>query len=349
MIRKVLVVRFRRVGDAVVSSVICNTLRLNFPDAEIHYVLNEAIAPLFEGHPAVDRVIPFSERENHTPRLYLRKVWCVMRRGRYDALIDLRGTLKTSWFSIFAPGVPYRIGRRKWYNCLWFNHRVTFSAAETVSEVRENLHMLRPLKRERPLRYVTAFDLSVTKAETAAFREYMKECGVDFSRPVMVCAPLTRVPGKEWDKARMREVLARILREYGAQLVINYAPAEREAAVELYEAMGRPSGMFIDVEARGLRQLGALLSNAGFFFGNEGGARHMAQAFGLPCFAIYPPQVSLRKWLPHPGERNRHVSPRDYLSSDEWNRLTDAERFDTLTVDRVWAALRPMLAACLRH
>ena len=46
MIRKVLVVRFRRVGDAVVSSVICNTLRLNFPDAEIHYVLNEAIAPL---------------------------------------------------------------------------------------------------------------------------------------------------------------------------------------------------------------------------------------------------------------------------------------------------------------
>ena len=133
MIRKVLVVRFRRVGDAVVSSVICNTLRLNFPDAEIHYVLNEAIAPLFEGHPAVDRVIPFSERENHTPRLYLRKVWRVMRRGRYDALIDLRGTLKTSWFSIFAPGVPYRIGRRKWYNCLWFNHRVTFSAAETVS------------------------------------------------------------------------------------------------------------------------------------------------------------------------------------------------------------------------
>ena len=347
MVRKVLVIRFRRVGDAVVSSVVCNTLRLNFPDAEIHYVLNEAIAPLFEGHPAVDRVIPFSERENHTPRLYLRKVWRLMRRERYDVVLDLRGTLKTSWFSLFSLSSRYRIGRRKWYNCLWFTHRITFSAAETVSEVRENLHMLRPLRREKPLRLVTDFSLSVTPAEVASFREYMRGRGVDFSRPVVVCAPLTRIPGKEWDKARMREILARICGEYGAQLVLNYAPAERADAVALFEAMGRPSGVFIDVEARDLRELGAMLSNADFFFGNEGGARHAAQAFGLPCFAIYPPRVSVCKWLPHPGERNRCVSPCDYLSPDEWARLSDAERFATLTVERVWSALRPMLDDCL--
>ena len=99
VVRKVLVIRFRRVGDAVLSSVVCNTLRLNFPGVEIHYVLNEAIAPLFEGHPAVDKVIAFSERENHNLFVYLVKVWRLMRKEHYDVILDLRGTLKTAWFS----------------------------------------------------------------------------------------------------------------------------------------------------------------------------------------------------------------------------------------------------------
>ena len=37
-IKKVLVIRFRRVGDATLSSVICTSLRKSFPEAEIHYV-----------------------------------------------------------------------------------------------------------------------------------------------------------------------------------------------------------------------------------------------------------------------------------------------------------------------
>ena len=50
-VKKVLVIRFRRIGDAVLSVVICSSIRKSFPEAEIHYVLNDHIAPLFENHP----------------------------------------------------------------------------------------------------------------------------------------------------------------------------------------------------------------------------------------------------------------------------------------------------------
>lgn len=342
-IRKVLVIRFRRVGDAVLSAVVCNTLRLNFPGVEIHYVLNEAIAPLFEDHPAVDRVITFSERENHNLFYYLLKVWRLMRGEHYDVILDLRGTLKTSWFSLFAPFVHYRIGRRKWYNCFWLRYRILFSKQEIVSEIRENLHMLRPLKKEKALTYVKDFSLRVSEEEVRNFRERMVRAGIDFSRPVVVSAPLTRVAGKAWDKNRARVVLSRIVKQYGAQVIVNYAPAEREEALRLHEEMGCEPQVFINIEARDIRELGAMCRNADFFFGNEGGARHVAQAFGLPCFAIYPPGVNMRKWLPHPSERNQGISPRDVLPRAEWERLSNEERFDRLSVEAVWEELKPML------
>lgn len=36
---KILVVRFKQIGDAILSSVICNTLKRTFPEAEVDYVV----------------------------------------------------------------------------------------------------------------------------------------------------------------------------------------------------------------------------------------------------------------------------------------------------------------------
>ena len=100
-VKKVLVIRFRRIGDAVLSVVICSSIRKSFPEAEIHYVLNDHIAPLFENHPDIDKIITFSDEENNHFFKYLRKVRQLMKTERYDVIIDTRATIKTLWFSAF--------------------------------------------------------------------------------------------------------------------------------------------------------------------------------------------------------------------------------------------------------
>jgi len=74
-VNKILVIRFRRIGDAVLSSAICSSLKKSFPSAEIHYVLNKNVAPLFENHPDIDKIISFSDHENNNIFSYLQKVW----------------------------------------------------------------------------------------------------------------------------------------------------------------------------------------------------------------------------------------------------------------------------------
>lgn len=61
---KILVVRFRQMGDAILTTVVLNSLKKSFPDCSIDFVLNDKICPLFEGHPSINRLIPFTDALN---------------------------------------------------------------------------------------------------------------------------------------------------------------------------------------------------------------------------------------------------------------------------------------------
>lgn len=100
-------------------------------------------------------------------------------------------------------------------------------------------------------------------------------------------------------------------------MIFNYAPGyEEEDARNIYKELGCPERIKIDIQASSLRQLAALCANCSFYFGNEGGARHIAQALEIPSFAIYSPSASKSMWLPANSVLARGISPDDILPPD---------------------------------
>ena len=142
---KILVVRFRQMGDAILATPLLSTLRKNFPEAEIDFVLNERIAPLFEGHPAISRIITFSDDERHSFFIYLKKVWRIVHQTRYDAIIDMRSTVNTMLFALFSLRSHWRIGIRKPYTWGIFNHRIE-GCEDDESMIDHNLKLAEALK-----------------------------------------------------------------------------------------------------------------------------------------------------------------------------------------------------------
>lgn len=340
-IKKILIIRFRRVGDSVLSMALCHSLKLSFPKAEIHYVINKNIAPLYKNHPDIDRVIPFSDRENYG-LTYIKKVRELMRSTHYDVIIDMRSTVKTLLFSIFSLSTPYRIGRRKWYGRGVLNYRL--ETPEGADRVQSNLHLMDPLASEGKIIKDEQFPLYISDAEKTAYQDYLRHKGLDPGRPIVLIAVATRIAGKAWPRERMLEILRRIINNYHPQLVFNYSgEAEAEAARQYYEALGRDPHIHLDIEAKDLRQLCALCASSSFFFGNEGGPRHISQAFGVPSFAIYPPGIDKHFWLPGESERYQGISPDDSVSSEVQSQMSYQERMKLITVDDVWAGLQPML------
>ncbi|GHV10394.1 heptosyltransferase [Bacteroidia bacterium] len=338
--KHILILRFRRVGDAVLSSALCSSLRKTFPEAQIDYVLNEEIAPLFEHHPAIDRVITFNRSEMHDSQTYLKKVWQIVHATQYDAIIDTRSTVKTLWFSLFSFKTPFRIGKQKSYNLFLHNYRFNTCFDGTDDEVGYTLRLLSPFEKRVKVHYDRNFKVVVTPEEKAAFRRKMENQGIDFSKPVMVCAVATRLSYKMWPQERMTQVLSKILETTDAQLVFNFVGKTEEAiAVQIQKDLHDHPRIFTNIEANNLRELAAMLANSDFFFGNEGGPRHISQALNIPSFAIYPPNIPKKDWLPNANERFRGIEPADVSEQANNPDLSYAEKFDFITVDEVWSRL----------
>jgi len=63
VVRNILVRADNWVGDAVMGLPALEGLRHVFPGSSISVLAKPWVAPLFEGHPAVDKVIPFRKGE----------------------------------------------------------------------------------------------------------------------------------------------------------------------------------------------------------------------------------------------------------------------------------------------
>lgn len=293
---KILVVRFRQMGDAILATPLLSTLKKNFPEAEIDFVLNERIAPLFEGHPAISRIITFSDDERHSFFIYLKKVWRIVHQTRYDAIIDMRSTVNTMLFALFSLRSHWRIGIRKPYTWGIFNHRIE-GCEDDESMIDHNLKLAEALKPSETDRNLS---LVITDHEKAFFRAYMQRQGIDFSRPVMLVGVTAKLEHKTWPEDRMTEVLRRIIETLPQwQLIFNYAPGrEADNAQRIYKLLNSPKNVFLNIEAKSPRALAAMAANCTAYFGNEGGGRHIVHAMGKPSLVICSPYASKTTWLP---------------------------------------------------
>ena len=335
LIMKILVVRFRQIGDAILTTCVFNTIKRTFPDAETYFVLNDKIAPLFEGHDAIDHIITFSNEERHSPLTYLRKVWRIVRENRFDVIIDMRSTVNTMLFALLSPRTKYRIGMKKGYTAVAFNHLIE-PCGKGESIISHNLKMLRPLNAIRPLDYDRRFTLSITDAEQDSFKRYMTDCGVDFSRPVILAGVTAKLASKTWNEDSMVSVLDSLIECYpDFQIIFNFAPgAEEQNAVRIYNRLKDNSNVFVNVHADSLRKLVAM-SRLVDYFGNEGGARHIVHACGKPSLVICSPYADKAVWLPQDDVPAHGIAASDYVSADELAGMTPEERYAVITPDIV--------------
>lgn len=270
-----------------------------------------------------------------------------MKKEKYDVIIDTRATMKTLLFSWFSLKTPYRIGRKKSYSIFAHNYRIDNHADGVRDTVSLMLDLLNPLIDRFEIVKDNNFRLICAEKERDEYKEYLQKKGIDLNKPIIVCTTTARIVFRVWPQDKMKRVLNNIINKYpDAQLIFNYGgEREKKDAYKLYEAMGSPKQVFIDIEAKNLTELKSLISLASFFFGNEGGTRHIAQSLGIPAFAIYPPNVRKNGWLPSPSPFNQGIDLYDInpkAAAD--NNLTFDQKLNMIDEESVWKNLDKMLS-----
>ena len=336
---KILVVRFRQIGDAILSSVICNSLRKSFPDAQIDYVLYEGIEPIFKNHSAIDNLIVITKEERKNIFKYLKKVWNVTREN-YDIVIDIMSTPKSEMFTLLSINAKYRIGRKKKNRGFTYTHSIP-EPTDIKDKCKKFLRMLEPLEKEYSMKYDAIPRIEITDSEQQILRERMEKAGVDFSKPVFAWAINSRRPEKAYPIEKKKKFIQKVLDKYECQIIFYYSPEEKEFAKKVHAELGNDERIFSNIETKSIRELAMLLKNCKMFVGNEGGPRHLAQSVGVPTLSIWRDGVDPEGWIPNRNEYNVGIQPKD-IGAENFESLTHEEKYNLITPDILFEEFEKM-------
>ncbi len=102
MAETMLIVRLGAMGDILQALPAAASLKKSFPNRHLVWVARPKWAPLFEGNPFIDEVLPF-ERGNVAE---LMRSWALLRRIEPVLAFDFQGLMQSArWAALLGPDV----------------------------------------------------------------------------------------------------------------------------------------------------------------------------------------------------------------------------------------------------
>ena len=321
-----LVVRLTALGDILHTVPAVAALRAAHPKAKIDWVVEKKWAPVLEGSPAIDEVIPFERRS----------LWgtaeCIerLRENRYTCAIDFQGLYKSSLLAALSDAVR-RIGfERAWARegaaAIFYTERVVPSGrhvAELNYSLAERAGASRPPAPEYPLR--------VPAGGAASIRSRLHDLGI--AGEYIVVGPGGSWRAKCWPAERFGEFCREFETRHGVRVIVIYGPGEKALAEEVVRTAApvRPLAIGTTIE-----ELMGLLAHAQCLVAVDSGPLHLAAALGTRVVGLYGPTDPARNGPFVPGAVIVHEARPEEISYKRRDDYSPAML--RITVDDVMAA-----------
>lgn len=291
---RVLLVKLKHIGDALILTPTIVAIRNSYPQAEIWVVVRKGTEGILEGCTAIDRVLAVTpvEAENRSSRRLLRdlRLWREIRRQRFDYAFELtdgdRGRLLAGTSKARHRCVNVSLYPLNFWWSRWFNQRSEskWTEGHRVEKDFQAVHDFLPLSGDIP---ALCFE-----------REKAKEPDLlDGADDFVVFHPGTRWLKKRWPREHWIE-LGRQLLSHTGKIIVSSGPdeEERQLAAELVAAWGQERAVSTDGRLS-WGQLAACLYRARLFVGVDTAAMHLAAACQCPQVAIFGYSV-VSQWRP---------------------------------------------------
>lgn len=274
---KILLVKTSSMGDVVQNLPMVSDIRRHFPDAQIHWVVEEAYQEIPGMHPGVSSIITVALRR-WRGALWSGETWRALADLRrkfsgkqYDFVLDSQGLIKSALITRLARGVRCGLNWKSAREPLgWFYDRV-FDVPWTLHAVERNRSLA-----AQALRYALEgkADYGIS-ARRAAF-PWLKS-------PYAVLLHASSSPRKLWPEAQWVELGARLNKSALTCVLPWGSTHERARSERLAQRMQNavvPPQLALDEAA-------SLLAGAKAVIGVDTGLTHLAAALNVPVVGIY--------------------------------------------------------------
>jgi heptosyltransferase-3 len=333
---RLLFVKLKHIGDALLLTPTLAATKAAYPNAEIWVVVRRGTEGILAGCPHIDHVLttssPEADRRGVLTWLDELRMLRRLRQQSFDYAFELSDGDRGRWVS-WLSGARERVATSFYVRTGWAARRAITRFSDT-----DWLQMHRVEKDFTLVNEVLPLGQPVPPLTFS--RERMKPWPpAEALREFVVLHPGTRWARKRWPVERWIE-LGRWLQSRKVELVISCGPDanEREAAKQLQGALG-PGVVNTDGQTS-WAQLAGLLSRARLFVGVDTAAMHLAAACQCPTVALFGPSI-VHFWRPWQVEHRLVVTEAARAAQQEPDYLS---RVSALTVEPV--KLADVQAAC---
>ena len=124
-------------------------------------------------------------------------------------------------------------------------------------------------------------------------------------RPLIMCAPGSKMQSKDWEQENWRALLGRLYRKY-SEFALVLAGAREEAGLCEFAAADW-AGAKLNLAGRLTpRESAAVFAHGTVFVGPDSGPKHLAASVGVPCVCVFAAQELPGVWYP-PGDHNEVI------------------------------------------
>ena len=328
---KVLAIQFKYFGDAVLMTPALRAMRAYFPRHELHVLVPEEIAPLFQHLPWLDRVWPMPRKRGSAG---LTQTWPVIRalqQERFERSVDFASNDRGAIASLLI-GAKKRLGTEArggfWGRKLCFTDRVP----QEPQEMHESARLAQLLSGwEIPLPQTLEAEIRADPNLANAAKEILP---VDRA---VICHVASSQPKKEWPLRHWAK-LHQLATNARLPVVFTTARGDREQSLMAELKKLEPEAVVLPLITE-LPLFLAVLQRAGIFISGDTGPLHFAAGLGVPTISLFGPSSAIQ-WAPI-GDRHQ-VLTGTACSCDGHSAVCRSEIhcLAAISPEKIWECLR---------
>jgi ADP-heptose:LPS heptosyltransferase len=290
---KILAIQFKYFGDAVLLTPALRALHEQVPNAKLHLLVPEEIAPLFQQLPWLARVWPMLRRRGHARIGQSWPVIRALRRERFDRSVDFASNDRGAILG-FLIGARRRLG---WAESGGFLGR-RFCYHQRVVRKKKLEH-----ESARLMHLLSAWDIAPGPLEPEIHTDPALDAAAQKILPErkIICHIASSQPKKEWPLTHWA-ALHRLAAAAGLQLIFATGTGVRELSLLAdFKRLAPDAAVLQPIPDLALYL--AALKRATVFVSGDTGPLHFAAGVGVPTLALFG-ATSPVLWAPI-GARHR--------------------------------------------
>jgi len=300
----ILVMRYRFIGDTILTVPFLRNLRHRYPDGRIDLMVAPYSSDVLRGIPYVNEMIVYDpptihadSRGEHTTLSSKFAFIKSLRRNNYDKAYVLKRSLSSAIIALLS-GARERIGFDTEKRGLLLTKRVPYRHDQ--HEVENFLDLLRADGGEIVDDHLEAW---LSEEEEKFSDSFLASGNIEENDAILGIHPFTAVRERAWHEDNFIDVACRLGKASGVKTVIFGGPGDVNLLSPFIQGIDPPP--LVAAGRTDLSQAMALIKKCSLLICNDSGVMHLGAALGTPLIALFGPQspVKFGPW----GDKSRII------------------------------------------